>query len=100
MVKTKSEFERRLRRITKQLKLNKLDCYCQNWDGIELRDDLLTQFHKVIIDANHDFPQLRNLRSILQRLDSASEKNFETITHEREIIQQTITAIQKWLKTD
>jgi hypothetical protein len=98
VLKAKSEFERRLRRIVKEQKLAKVDCYCQNWDGIELRDALLSRFHAVINDARHDFPPLHDLKHVLQRLDL--RKKSEMVTHERMAIQQTIAAIQKWLPPD
>jgi hypothetical protein len=97
VLKAKSEFERRFRRIIEQ-KLAKVDCYCQNWDGVELRDALLARFHEVIDDACHDFPPLHDLKRVLQRLDNG--KKSDMVTHERKAIQQTIAAIQKWLPPD
>jgi hypothetical protein len=93
LMKTKGEFARRLRRIIKDQQLAKVDCYCQNWDGIELREALVTQFNEVIDDARRDFPPIHGLKRLLQRLDQVPA-NSERV---RKAIRQTITAMQKWL---
>jgi hypothetical protein len=95
-MKTQSEFERRLRRIMKELQLTKVECYCQNWDGTELRDALLTQFNEVIDDARHDFPPLHDLKRILHRPNHVPEQSEMM----RKAIRQTIAAMQKWLPPD
>lgn len=92
-LKSKSEFERQLRRILKEQRLTKVDCYCQNWDGIELRDTLLTQFNAVLAAAHHDFPPLHDLKHLLHQLD-------EKAAMARKTLRQTITALQKWFPSD
>jgi hypothetical protein len=92
-LKSKSEFERQLRRILREQRLAKVDCYCHNWDGIELRDALLTQFNEVLAAAHHDFPPLHDLKLLLHQLDEQPEMA-------RKALRQTIDALQKWFPSD
>ena len=96
----KSEFERRLRRILKEQRLAKVDCYCQNWEAIELRDALLTRLDEVINDARHDFPPLGDLTRLLQQLDLGPDQKSEKATHARAVILQTRAALAKWFPPD